>query len=72
MTQFMPPPETYESEIGSQPMMCQVHTGAYVSILDICDDGAGGVVVRPYLHTWVCMPLPEYRSTQSNASSVDL
>ena len=29
----MPPPETYESEIGSQPAMCQVHTGAYVSLL---------------------------------------
>ena len=29
----MPPPETYESEIGSQPTMCQVHAGAYVSLL---------------------------------------
>ena len=29
----MPPPETYKSEIGSQPTMCQVHTGAYVSLL---------------------------------------
>ena len=30
----MPPPETYEkSEIGSQPTMCQVHTGAYASLL---------------------------------------
>ena len=26
-------PETYKSEIGSQPTMCQVHTGAYVSLL---------------------------------------
>ena len=26
----MPPPETNKSEIGSQPTMCQVHTGAYV------------------------------------------
>ena len=32
-TQFMPPPETYKSEIGSQSTMCQVHTGAYVSLL---------------------------------------
>ena len=32
LTQFMPPPETYTSEIGSQPTMCQVHTGAYVSL----------------------------------------
>ena len=31
LTQFMPPPETYKSEIGSQSTMCQVHTGAYVS-----------------------------------------
>ena len=23
----MPPPEPYKSEIGSQPTMCQVHTG---------------------------------------------
>ena len=29
----MPPPETYKSEIGSQPTMCQVHTGAYISLL---------------------------------------
>ena len=33
LTQFMPPPETYKSEIGSQSTMCQVHTGAYVSLL---------------------------------------
>ena len=33
LTQFMPPPEIYKSEIGSQPTMCQVHTGAYVSLL---------------------------------------
>ena len=33
LTQFMPPPETYKSEIGSQPTMCQAHTGAYVSLL---------------------------------------
>ena len=32
-TQFMPPPETYKSEIGSQPTMCQVYAGAYVSLL---------------------------------------
>ena len=30
---FMPPPETYKSEIGIQSTMCQVHTGAYVSLL---------------------------------------
>ena len=29
----MLPPETYKSEIGSQPTMCQVHIGAYVSLL---------------------------------------
>ena len=29
----MPPPEKYQSEIGSQSTMCQVHTGAYVSLL---------------------------------------
>ena len=33
LTQFMPPPETYKSEIGSQLTMCQVHAGAYVSLL---------------------------------------
>ena len=33
LTQFMSPPETYKSEIGSQPTMCQAHTGAYVSLL---------------------------------------
>ena len=33
LTQFMPPPETYEREIGSQTTICQVHTGAYVSLL---------------------------------------
>ena len=33
LTQFMPPSETYKSEIGSQSTMCQVHTGAYVSLL---------------------------------------
>ena len=33
LTQFMPPPENIESEIGSQTTMCQVHTGAYVSLL---------------------------------------
>ena len=33
LTQFMPPPETYKSEIGSLPTMCQVHAGAYVSLL---------------------------------------
>ena len=33
LTQFMPPPETYKYEIGCQPTMCQVHTGAYVSLL---------------------------------------
>ena len=29
----MPPPETYKSEIGSQPTICQARTGAYVSLL---------------------------------------
>ena len=29
----MLPPETYKSEIGSQPTMCQLHTGTYVSLL---------------------------------------
>ena len=33
LTQFMPPPEKYKNEIGSQPTMCQVHTGANVSLL---------------------------------------
>ena len=33
LTQFMPPPETYKSEIGSQSTTRQVHTGAYVSLL---------------------------------------
>ena len=34
LTQFMPPPETYnKNEIGRQPTMCQVHTGAYISLL---------------------------------------
>ena len=33
LTQFMPRPETYKSEIGSQPTMCQVYTSAYVSLL---------------------------------------
>ena len=33
LTQFMPPPEAYKSEIGSQSTMCQVHAGAYVSLL---------------------------------------
>ena len=33
LTQFMPPPETYKSEIGSQSTMCQVQAGAYVSLL---------------------------------------
>ena len=33
LTQFMPPPEAYKSEIGSLPTMCQVHNGAYVSLL---------------------------------------
>ena len=31
--QFMLPPEAYKSEIGSQRTMCQVHTGAHVSLL---------------------------------------
>ena len=26
LAQFMPPPETYKTEIGSQSTMCQVHT----------------------------------------------
>ena len=29
----MPPPKTYKSGIWSQPTTCQVHTGAYVSLL---------------------------------------
>ena len=29
----MPPPETSQSEIGSQSKMCQVQAGAYVSLL---------------------------------------
>ena len=33
LTQFMPPPETYKSKIGSQSTLCQVHTGACVSLL---------------------------------------
>ena len=33
LTYFMPPSETYKSEIGSQSTMCQVHTGEYVSFL---------------------------------------
>ena len=33
LTQFMPPPETFKSEIGSQSTMCQVQAGAYVSLL---------------------------------------
>ena len=33
LTQFMPPPAAYKSEIGSQSTMCQVHTGAYILLL---------------------------------------
>ena len=33
LTQFMPPPETYKNEFGSQSSMCQIHTGACVSLL---------------------------------------
>ena len=33
LTQFMLPPETYKSEVVSQPTTCKVHTGAYVSLL---------------------------------------
>ena len=33
LTRFMPPPETYKSEIGSQSTICQVQAGAYVSLL---------------------------------------
>ena len=33
LTQFMPPPETCRSEIGRQPTLSQVHTGAHVSLL---------------------------------------
>ena len=33
LTQFMPPPETHKSDIGSQSTMCQVQAGAYVSLL---------------------------------------
>ena len=33
LTQFMSPPETYKSEIGSQATMCKVQAGAYVSLL---------------------------------------
>ena len=33
LTQFMSPPETYKSEIGSQPTMCQVQIGVYISLL---------------------------------------
>ena len=33
LTQFMPAPETYKSEIGGQSTMCQIHAGAYVSLL---------------------------------------
>ena len=33
LTQLMPPQETYITEIGSQSTMCQIHTGAYVSLL---------------------------------------
>ena len=33
LTHFMPPPETYKREIGSQSTVCQVHTGAYFSLL---------------------------------------
>ena len=29
----MPSPEIYKSEIGSQPTICQVHTGAYFPLL---------------------------------------
>ena len=32
LTQFMPPPETCKSEIGGQPTVGQVHTGAYVCL----------------------------------------
>ena len=34
----MPPPETCKSEIGSQPTMCQVNTGAYFVRLAIFPD----------------------------------
>ena len=33
LAQLMPPPETYNSEIESQPTMRQVRTGAYASLL---------------------------------------
>ena len=32
LTQFMPPPKTYKSKIRSRSTMCQVHTGAHVSL----------------------------------------
>ena len=33
LKQFMPPPDTYKSEVRSQSTMCQAHTGACVSLL---------------------------------------
>ena len=33
LTQCMNPPETYNSKIGSQPTIRQVHSGAYASLL---------------------------------------
>ena len=33
LTQSMPPPETHKSGIGSESTICQVHAGAYVSLL---------------------------------------
>ena len=36
----MPPLETYRSKIGSQSTRCQVHTGAYVSLLTPGESGS--------------------------------
>ena len=55
LTQFMPPLETYKSEIGSQPTMGQVHTGAYVSLLACASTHW---LSPPLAPAWMCQNVP--------------
>ena len=68
LTQFMPPSETDKSETGSQLTMCQVYTGAYVSLL--ASGKSDYTVCHPRKTTYILHVVPITTHTHDRRKSI--
>ena len=57
LTQFMPPPKTYKSEIGNQPTMCQVHILVHTSHYSRLEKPTIPIAIRDYHITLHVVPI---------------